>query len=59
MRNTTILMIVSLLSLVALILPSLLFLAGRMELTTAKWTMLLATVVWFIAATPWLWKQTG
>ena len=59
MRNTTILVIVSLLSLVALMLPSILFLAGRMELPTAKWIMLAATVVWFATATPWMWKQTG
>jgi branched-subunit amino acid transport protein len=59
MRTTAILMFVSLASLVALILPSILFLAGRMELGTAKWVMLLATVVWFVAATPWLWKQSG
>ena len=59
MRNTTILIIVSWLSLVVLMLPSILFLAGRMELTTAKWIMLAATVVWFVTATPWMWKQTG
>lgn len=59
MRTTTILVIVSLLSLVALMLPSILFLAGRMELTTAKWVMLAATIVWFVTATPWMWKQTG
>jgi hypothetical protein len=59
MRNTTILIIVSWLSLVVLMLPSILFLAGRMELTTAKWVMLAATIVWFATATPWMWKQTG
>ncbi|MBP7050038.1 MAG: hypothetical protein KBE65_03395 [Phycisphaerae bacterium] len=55
----TLLVTVSILSLVALMLPSILFLAGRMELATVKWVMLLATVVWFAAATPWMWKQTG
>lgn len=59
MQKTTILKIVSLFSLVALMLPSILFLAGRMELTTVKWVMLAATVVWFAAATPWMWKQSG
>ena len=59
MRNTTILVIVSLLSLVALMLPSILFLAGRMELGTAQGIMLAATLVWFAAGTPWLWKQSG
>ncbi len=59
MQKTTLLKIVSLLSLVALILPSILFLTGRMELTTVKWVMLAATIVWFVAATPWMWKQSG
>ena len=55
----TILIVVAVLSLVALMLPSILFLAGRMELDTVKWIMLVATVVWFAAGTPWLWKRTG
>jgi hypothetical protein len=54
-----ILQIVSLLALVALTLPSVIFLAGRMELNTVKWLMMLATVVWFVAATPWMWKDDG
>ena len=53
-----IMIVVAVLSLVALMLPSILFLAGRMELDTAKWIMLAATIVWFIAGTPWLWEQT-
>ena len=59
MRTTTILMIASLLSLIALILPPILFLAGSMELTTTKWVMLAATIVWFVTATPWMSKQSG
>jgi len=55
----TIMIVVAVLSLVVLMLPSILFLAGRMELDTAKWIMLLATVVWFVAGTSWLWKRTG
>jgi len=51
--------VISVLSLVVLMAPSILFLAGRMELDTVKWVMLAATVVWFVAAPPWLWKQTG
>lgn len=54
-----ILQIVSILALLALTLPSILFLAGRMELDTVKWLMLLATIVWFIVATPWMWKDNG
>jgi len=52
-----ILQIVSLLALIALTLPSVIFLAGRLELDTVKWIMLIATVVWFVAATPWMWKD--
>ena len=52
-----ILQIVSLLALVALTLPSIMFLTGRMELNTVKWLMILATFVWFVAATPWMWKD--
>ena len=55
----SILQIISLLALIALTLPSVLFLAGRLELDTVKWIMLLATVVWFVAATPWMWKDKG
>jgi len=54
-----ILQIVSLLALIALILPSIIFLAGRLELHTVKWIMLAATAVWFVAATPWMWKDKG
>ena len=54
-----ILQIVSLLALIALTLPSIIFLAGRMELDTVKWLMLLASIVWFVAATPWMWKDNG
>jgi hypothetical protein len=54
-----ILQIVSLLALIALTLPSIIFLTGRMELDTVKWLMLLATIVWFITATPWMWKDNG
>ena len=52
-----ILQIVSLLALLALTLPSIIFLAGRMELEKVKWLMLLATIVWFAAAAPWMWKD--
>jgi hypothetical protein len=55
----TLVIVVAVLSLVLLMLPSILFLAGRMELDTAKWVMLAATILWFATATPWLWKRTG
>jgi hypothetical protein len=54
-----ILQIVSLLALIALTLPSIIFLAGRLELDTAKWIMLIATIVWFVAAAGWMWKDNG
>jgi hypothetical protein len=54
-----ILRIVSLLALIALILPSILFLAGRMGLDQVKWVMLIATIVWFVTATPIMWKDNG
>ncbi|TKJ38821.1 MAG: hypothetical protein CEE38_03730 [Planctomycetes bacterium B3_Pla] len=54
-----ILQIVSLLALLALTLPSIIFLAGRMELDMVKWLMLLATIVWFVAATPWMWRDNS
>lgn len=54
-----ILQIVSLLALIALTLPSIIFLSGRMELDMVKWLMLLATIVWFVAATPWMWKDNS
>ncbi|UCC99166.1 MAG: hypothetical protein JSW66_04625 [Phycisphaerales bacterium] len=54
-----ILQIVSLLALIALTLPSAVFLAGRTELNMVKWLMLLATIVWFVTATPWMWKDNG
>ncbi len=53
----SILQIISLLALIALTLPSVLFLAGRLELDMVKWLMLIATIVWFVAATPWMWKD--
>ena len=54
-----ILQIVSLLALIALTLPPIIFLAGRMELDTVKWIMLVASIVWFVTATPWMWKDNG
>ncbi len=55
----TILQIISLLALIALTLPSVIFLAGKMELNMVKWLMLVATIVWFVTATGWMWKDSG
>ena len=49
--------IISWLSLIALIVPSIMFLAGRMELDQVKKLMLIATVVWFVTATMWMWPK--
>jgi len=51
--------IVSLLALIALTLPSVLFLAGRLELDTVKWIMIIATIVWFVVVTPSMWKNNN
>jgi hypothetical protein len=55
----TILIVVAVLSLVLLMLPAALFLAGRMQLDTVKCFMMGATILWFAAGTPWLWNRTG
>ena len=55
----SVLKIVSPLMLIALIAPSILFLAGRMELDTVKWLMILASIAWFLTATPVMWKDNG
>ena len=55
----TILQFISLLALIALTLPSVDFLAGKMELNMVKWLMLIATIVWFATATCWMWKDNG
>lgn len=53
----TVAQIVSWLSLLALTLPSVLFLAGRMELEKVKFYMIIATIVWFVSATLWMWNS--
>ena len=53
----SILQIVSLLALIGLTLPSIIFLAGRMELNTVKWLMLIATIVWFVATPLWMGRE--
>ena len=55
----SILKIISLLALIALTLPSVIFLAGKLELDRVKWLMLFATIVWFFTATGWMWKDNG
>lgn len=45
---------ISALSLVATILPAILFFSGALELNEVKWAMLISTVVWFIATPLWM-----
>ena len=53
----TIAQIISWLSLVALTVPSILYLTGSMELDAVKKIMLIASAVWFLSATPWMWNE--
>ncbi len=53
----TLLQLLSWISLVATILPSLLYLSGGIDLDRCKMSMLTATIVWF-AVTPW-WMERG
>jgi len=55
----TIAQIISWLSLVALTAPSIVYLAGGMELDEVKRIMLIASVVWFLSAASWMWKEKG
>lgn len=48
---------ISALSLVATILPAILFMSGALALDEVKWIMLLATVVWFVATPLWMGKN--
>ena len=48
---------IALLSLVLLTAPSILFLAGRMDLQRVKFIMLIATAIWFAAATVWMLEE--
>ncbi|AQQ71605.1 hypothetical protein SMSP2_01981 [Limihaloglobus sulfuriphilus] len=48
----------ALLSLVMLIVPSLLYLSGIMELDKVKLIMGICTVVWFVSAAVWMWDKS-
>ena len=48
---------ISWLSLVALVAPAVMFLAGMVELDQVKTVMLIATIVWFISAAMWMWNS--
>jgi hypothetical protein len=52
MRHTA--RLVSLAALAGTILPPILFFAGRMDIDSMKWAMLLAAVAWFAATPVWM-----
>ncbi|ARN57848.1 hypothetical protein [Sedimentisphaera salicampi] len=54
---TVILKIISFSSLFMLIVPAVMFFAGRIELEQMKTVMFIATVLWFLTASPWMWKE--
>jgi hypothetical protein len=49
--------IVALTSLLSLTLPSVFYLAGKMGLDRVKWIMILATILWFVSASYWMWPR--
>ena len=53
------LQLISWLALAGTIVPSVLFLAGSMELDPTQWLMLLATIVWFVATPLWMGREEG
>lgn len=48
---------ISWIMLIVLIVPSILYLAGSMELNPAKWIMTLATIGWFVTAGIVAWSK--
>ena len=50
--------IVSWLCLIVLVMPSVLFLIGKLQsLDQVKLIMLIATVVWFVSTPLWMWSE--
>jgi purine-cytosine permease-like protein len=49
--------IVSWVSLIVLVFYAVLFMAGQTSLDRTKWVMILATFVWFVSASLWMWKE--
>ena len=51
--------IISWVCLIVLMVPSILFLAGKMtSLDQVKWVMFLTTILWFIVAPLWMWNAS-
>ena len=52
--------LVSWLCLIVLVVPSVLFLTDKLpSLDQVKLVMLITTVVWFVSAPLWMWKEKG
>jgi hypothetical protein len=51
------LQIVSLVALGVVVLPSIVYFSGNMELDRVKWLLLLATIVWFVVTPFWMGKD--
>jgi hypothetical protein len=49
--------IISLLVLIALTVPSCLYFTDKMSLDQVKNVMLIATIVWFVTASVWMWRN--
>ncbi len=52
-----ILQVLSAVALLATILPALLFLSGKMDLTQVKTIMLVATAGWFVVTPTWMGRR--
>ena len=48
---------ISLLILICLIVPSCMYLTGKMGLNQVKIIMNISTIVWFVTASLWMWKE--
>ena len=52
-----VLQVISWAALAGTIVPSALYLAGRIDLAQSKWALLVATFVWFIATPLWMGRK--
>lgn len=49
--------IISILSLILLLIPVLAFIVGNIGLDKMKFYMAIFTIVWFVTASMWMWKE--
>ena len=52
-----VLQLISWVALAGTIVPSVLYLAGRIDLDESKWALLAATIAWFIATPLWMGRK--